>query len=164
MCTLWHSKHSYVTNVRLACKVCEQELLCFLYESSSNTPAHVSDNKSPNLTGKRRCLHSKGPRVSSLLSIERFSEWRCAMKTSSNPRPLTDTPEEPASTTGVPHFQHQSQIRDVLHSSSFGCDRQRWVCSGDFVDAYWGPHTWEMASSHHDWRWRQMWSTFLRLP
>lgn len=56
---LWHSKHSAVTNVHLACKVCVQERLHFLSESSWNTPAALSANKSPNLTGKRRCLLSE---------------------------------------------------------------------------------------------------------
>lgn len=134
MCPLWHSKHSAVTNVHLACKVCVQERLHFLYESSWNTPAAVSANKSPNLTGTRRCLHSR------VLEFHPFIQWKGFLIEGVQWRhPLTRDPSQKPPgclhNWSGPHFQHQSRVYVMHRSARPSAVTARWARSGGFVDA-----------------------------
>lgn len=102
MSTLWHSKYLYVINVRLACKVCVQELLHSHFNSSWNTPAHIFDNKSRNSKGKKSCLYFRVLEFHPCCQLKGFlieaKWWRC-QRPSRWPEtpysPLTQNPRTP---------------------------------------------------------------------
>lgn len=152
---LWHSKHSAVTNVHLACKVCAST-------SCMKAPeTHLQQLQPINLQiyQAKEDVYTPSPRISSLLPMERFSDWRCAMKTSTDPRPLPETPRMPPQLEWPAPPAPKPGIRDAPRSSSLGRDGEmsafRRFCGRCRED-----HTRETAALHQ--MTDETWCIFLR--
>lgn len=130
MCLPWHNTYM-LQMCFLACKVCAQELVHFLYESASNTPAHLSANKSPNLTGKRRCLRSgESWNFSGRVFMMEGVRWR---------RQLTRDPSQKPPGASLPYWSTPlpAPKPDTWRAAELVrrlWRPERWACSGGFVD------------------------------